>query len=734
MEPRPYTPADFEAGDPRLMLEDADFRYQPHVVCGACEHLLRKVAAHVSALHANETQFNSQGFESRYNLGDITTSARLGCHFCQIIVILDTWHGKGDPASSVSLELKWTLDAYARNGHYNISMVTSGTRTDLVVHQEARYAGEEQANHRPVCAPPLGRRTDDDDTFRVATGWLHTCLKEHAFCADRADKSLRPKRLLALSWFGDDGRDQDPSVRLIEAAGVPAQEEYVALSHCWGKKIIITTLSKTEQQFRQGIDFQALSKTFRDAVKITLRLGYRLLWIDSLCIIQDSTADWAEQAAIMGSVYANSALTIAALDSPDGAGGCFTYGHSRLGLQPLHLPDMDIVIEPPAHDEWFVRVHNTGEQAPPLHQRAWVVQERVLAPRTLYYGAGSIYWECRHVRATEKWTENTPPRRGFRLRKLLLHEVDRDTTRAMMGPREGSLYQELAATWRTLLLEYTGCMLTRWTDRLAAVEGLIAEMAQRTGLECVLGIWTHDLPGMLMWQRGFLSGDGAKYPPKRLDNQMPTWTWTSLPGRVDYQLSRMQNKTLWQAEAALEGADRKTLRVRSCRRKIDLRREGDTYRFLALDPEDERSRAPQQWGGDTAETWSWEADLAAPRPEGTMARTLWAVPMKIFKWSGYTFRDGGLVEQCATAGCLIVTAVESAHADDEADVNRVELDAANTSPEHRPSGVFLRLGFAWMEWTSREGSPFQIARAEGEHAGPTGQDEIPDGLENLLLV
>ncbi|KAK1502880.1 hypothetical protein CTAM01_04869 [Colletotrichum tamarilloi] len=36
----------------------------------------------------------------------------------------------------------------------------------------------------------------------------------------------------------------------------------------------------------------SLSKTFQDAVLVTRRLGIKYIWIDSLCIIQDSKLDW----------------------------------------------------------------------------------------------------------------------------------------------------------------------------------------------------------------------------------------------------------------------------------------------------------------------------------------------------------------------------------------------------------------------------------------------------------
>ena len=55
-----------------------------------------------------------------------------------------------------------------------------------------------------------------------------------------------------------------------------------------------------------------LPRTFHDAADITRRLTYSYIWIDSLCIQQDSTDDWVDQAAKMTSIYMNADLTLAA--------------------------------------------------------------------------------------------------------------------------------------------------------------------------------------------------------------------------------------------------------------------------------------------------------------------------------------------------------------------------------------------------------------------------------------
>ncbi|ENH67196.1 hypothetical protein FOC1_g10006968, partial [Fusarium oxysporum f. sp. cubense race 1] len=71
--------------------------------------------------------------------------------------------------------------------------------------------------------------------------------------------------------------------------------------------------------FRRGAPISRLLKTFREAITVARRLSIKYLWIDSFCIIQDSTKDWARKSLQMHQVYANSACTISvtASEGPD---------------------------------------------------------------------------------------------------------------------------------------------------------------------------------------------------------------------------------------------------------------------------------------------------------------------------------------------------------------------------------------------------------------------------------
>lgn len=66
-----------------------------------------------------------------------------------------------------------------------------------------------------------------------------------------------------------------------------------------------------------GISWDVLPQTFRDAIAMTERLGFQYLWIDALCIIQNSSADWMAEAACMYDVYFYGTLMLSADVSPD---------------------------------------------------------------------------------------------------------------------------------------------------------------------------------------------------------------------------------------------------------------------------------------------------------------------------------------------------------------------------------------------------------------------------------
>src|SRR5204863_1623669 len=73
----------------------------------------------------------------------------------------------------------------------------------------------------------------------------------------------------------------------------------------------------------------SLPKTFKETAEVTLFFGVSYLWIDSLCIIQDSDVDWQKEAASMGEVYQHGLCNIAAMASNGPHGGLFSNRSGR---------------------------------------------------------------------------------------------------------------------------------------------------------------------------------------------------------------------------------------------------------------------------------------------------------------------------------------------------------------------------------------------------------------------
>ncbi|RYP44874.1 hypothetical protein DL768_008709 [Monosporascus sp. mg162] len=180
---------------------------------------------------------------------------------------------------------------------------------------------------------PVGNTSSDTSYWRMHW-WVQTCLTDHALCGMGEPTSL-PTRLLHL---GDDLADDTPNIKLIEPS-TELRERYVALSHSWGKEQPLRTTTATLEDHKAGIPFARLPKTFQDAVSITRRLGIRHLWIDSLCIIQDSSDDWQIEASRMASVYRNSWLTVSGTASSSPSSGCYRHGQAV----DVQLPDDDVI-------------------------------------------------------------------------------------------------------------------------------------------------------------------------------------------------------------------------------------------------------------------------------------------------------------------------------------------------------------------------------------------------------
>lgn len=152
-------------------------------------------------------------------------------------------------------------------------------------------------------------------SIKIIQSWLETCKDRHQHCRrDRTSKAAHtspeeqdvplPTRVIDVS--SPDGE----SIRLHR--GTEQFSRYLALSHRWvgGPMPKWVTTRETCGPRHEWFSFKELPASIVDAIRVTQKLGLQYLWVDSLCIIQDSPGDWESESSRMASVYANTHITL----------------------------------------------------------------------------------------------------------------------------------------------------------------------------------------------------------------------------------------------------------------------------------------------------------------------------------------------------------------------------------------------------------------------------------------
>ena len=288
--------------------------------------------------------------------------------------------------------------------------------------------------------------------------------------------------------------------------------------------------SELEQSLRAGIPITELSHTASDAVKITRSLGLPYLWIDSLCIAQDSEEDWLREAPRMMEVYGSAVINIAATSGADNDAGCLPEQNENLSepvivvLEGTGLPDGRYVL-------YDCKYREDAFRGMPLLKRGWVAQELLLAPRVLHFCKTEMFWECPELIASEMYQPGLPP-------GMVAPSIPRELAwkalkslpghaAALTDDNSVTLHEVLWRVWPEVIAYYSFCGLTYMSDKLAAISGIAKLVRHSFGVEYCAGLWNQDLEYQLLWT-GRTSG--PRYPPSTY--RAPTWSWASMDGGV----------------------------------------------------------------------------------------------------------------------------------------------------------------------------------------------------------
>ncbi|KAK4542464.1 hypothetical protein LTR36_006716 [Oleoguttula mirabilis] len=334
--------------------------------------------------------------------------------------------------------------------------------------------------------------------------------------------------------FGKNGLTKAPTRLVDVGSDVPAEPArvvagthclrhvtpgYIALSYCNGetpKPAPWQLTSFTKATFEDELPLEILPQTLHDAILWTRRLGLRFIWIDNLCIIQDSPEDWQREASRMASIYGSALLTLVA------ASGSI-YGGMTDRQNPLRNSAAALPLRSSSNSdvEQVVYILPNGQKAAtslpaPPTDRAWCYQEDVLSPRIVNFTTSQIEWQCMSDKAP----------------------IERRQGLAQLGKHEACLWYTL---WYRLVERYSRKELSYAADKLVAFSGIAASKA--SGGTYLAGIWKEDIWAGMLWSR-----DTTMYtthPGRRYETYIaPTWSWAGLDVPVAFHaaLARSRRK------------------------------------------------------------------------------------------------------------------------------------------------------------------------------------------------
>ncbi|KAH6698426.1 heterokaryon incompatibility protein-domain-containing protein, partial [Leptodontidium sp. MPI-SDFR-AT-0119] len=335
------------------------------------------------------------------------------------------------------------------------------------------------------------------------TDKLNDCRRYHTEC--RQGDSTLPTRLLYI------GSSDGNAIRLVESDEILSYRPlYAAVSHRWVRDPtwMLRTLNQNYKDHLQSISLVKCPGVLQDAVRVTRALGVDYLWMDTLCLIQDSSTDKAKEIGKMGDYYRNAYFTIAASSSKT---TLVPFTNRRDPYYKPHLFPFG------KNGNSAVHARRLGVEGF-LAKRGWIWQESALSVRMLNFAPSELIWECRQEVESECGYEPKPfPSLGLAQKYLDIGE-------------------EPFKLWQDLVQTYSTRTFGDFTDFLPGISGLAKRIQDQTGSAYHAGMWKMDMVPSLLWEvtRGFdrVKEPRPTVPEPSVECKAPSWSWASVEGRI----------------------------------------------------------------------------------------------------------------------------------------------------------------------------------------------------------
>ncbi|KAF2687503.1 HET-domain-containing protein [Lentithecium fluviatile CBS 122367] len=526
--------------------------------CGTCTHILDTI----SDLTVQSNLVHHRSIKA------LEESAEEACGICTVLLdhlqssafqqVPDLWD------RLFPIICSYYMESASREGSFELHLSSQGVnklRLEFVFDLIKASVGDH-------CRYIPSSSTDSAQSWELISQWLNRCAQNHGRCNAPIPKPWGPTRLL------DIGTVDDGDVRLVtQAEGLSSKQPYATLSHCWGIALPIRTTVSNIDDHRKGIHYMELPNTFRDAVNIVRALNLRYMWIDALCIVQDSPEDWRRESCMMSNVYRYGFINIAATGAAQSSEGCF-WKREPNAIKPTEVSirwhgrggrsESKRYLVLPEPRKWAGKLVNE-----PLNRRGWVLQERILARRVLHFGHEQLFWECRESVACETYPLTLPSRlQGNRLvdiKMLGLIEEPRDnqwpreymercgtflgrTWSTITKPLRSSitlnatmLSASVYRDWNAIVELYSLGTLTFPKDKLVALSGVASAISASKRLasddKYLAGLWQASLPSSLLWKTEKIDsawgGRQEAIIPTRYDGYVaPSWSWACIRGKI----------------------------------------------------------------------------------------------------------------------------------------------------------------------------------------------------------
>ncbi|OTA91739.1 hypothetical protein M434DRAFT_22280 [Hypoxylon sp. CO27-5] len=378
-----------------------------------------------------------------------------------------------------------------------------------------------------VTARPLRTDVGSEAAFCQIERWLRECEGDKC-CPSPHTEAILPTRIIEVS------PPEQAEPRILESRGTKGI--YATLSYCWGADPFQTLSKSNYTQLTEKLDVRTLSSTIRDAITVTRKLAIPYIWIDALCIIQDSENDKIGEISQMKDIYASSAVTIVAASSKGVSEGFLYDRHHSETVYKIPFRIRQGLFGTMSVNELDAATYD--ERFEPLAKRAWTMQEQILAQRTITFATHTMLWSCKggtrnfgnslyFPHDLDSGYNDNDEKYGLNLSSLLISE------------QEAKYNKDRALScWLRLVTAYSLRRASVERDKLNAIAGIasLPSFASSLGPRYFSGMWEYKLARQLTWYTSdwhrTLSEDESFsfYRPKTY--RAPSWSWASLEGGI----------------------------------------------------------------------------------------------------------------------------------------------------------------------------------------------------------